>query len=311
MYQSRGFAFSLGVVIPMFYPGTASGEVPVAPILERVLQDPTVDTVELTWIKSPDEERRVKQMLDIAGVAVEYSGAFPYYSLGLDLASLDEAQRVQSVESLKPWMSQAYRLGAQSFLVLSGQDPGPALRTPAKAALADSVNRLCGYAEVLGCGGRPMSVVLEYSDREVDKRCLLGPTAEAAAFADLIRRDHPDFGLVVDQSHVRLLGENPLDIVSLIKGRTANAHIANAIVDPANPLHGDQHPPLGLPGSAIGVLEIAQFLAALRESGYFAVAPGARPANVSLELKSRPGDDPDVVLACAHRYLRRALLSLE
>ncbi|MGE5623569.1 MAG: sugar phosphate isomerase/epimerase, partial [Methanocella sp.] len=160
--------------------------------------------------------------------------------------------------------------------------------------------------------GRPLAVALEHSDRTVDKRCLLGPTPEAVAFADEIRRDHPSFGLVMDLSHLRLLEEGPREAVLTAEGRIVLAHVANCVAgEPENPLFGDKHPPFGVPGSSVGVGAVAGFLSALREAGYLRNEPLGRPATVSLEIKSPPGARPETVLADAKRVLRQAGAMLE
>lgn len=304
--------FSLGVVVPMFYPATAAGEGPVGSALETVLLDDECDTVELSWIKDPAEERKVRSLLELSGVAVIYTGAFPSYTLNLDVASLDDARRRDSVEALLPWMDQAYRLGAEAFMILSGRDPGAERRDAAKRGLADSVRLLCDHAERIARGGRPLAVALEHSDRDVDKRFLLGPTSEAVEFVDELRQSHPGFGLVMDLSHLRLLEEGPKGAMLAAQGRVVLAHVANCVAqDPTSPLFGDKHPPFGVPGSSVGTEDVAGFLAALRDTGYFLPRPGGRPANLSLEIKSPPGERPEIVLAGAKRVLRQALSKLE
>jgi sugar phosphate isomerase/epimerase len=304
--------FSLGVVVPMLFPAIATGEGAITSAVEAVLLDDECDTVELTWIKDWAEERKTRTLLKLSGARVVYTAAFPVYTLGLDLASLDDARRRDSVEALLPWMDQAYRLGAETFMILSGRDPGADLRDVAKHGLADSVRRLCEHAETLSRSGHPLSVALEHSDRDVDKRFILGPTQEAATFVDEIRRSHPAFGLVMDSSHLRLLGEQPREALKAAQGRTILAHIANCIAgDPVHLLFGDKHPPFGVEGSSLGSAEVAEFLRALRDTGYFRDRPGGHPPHLSLEVKSRPGDRPEMVLAGAKRVLRQALSSLE
>ena len=54
-------------------------------------------------------------------------------------------------------------------------------------------------------------------DRDIDKKCLIGPSEYAAAYAREVRRDYPAFGLMYDLSHQPLLHEQSTTALTLLK----------------------------------------------------------------------------------------------
>jgi sugar phosphate isomerase/epimerase len=62
----------------------------------------------------------------------------------------------------------------------------------------------------------------------VDKRALIGPAESALAIARAVRRDCPNFGLMVDLSHIPLLGESPKEALVPVREHLMHIHIGNA-----------------------------------------------------------------------------------
>ena len=101
--------------------------------------------------------------------------------------------------------------------------------------------------------------VIEVFDCEVDKCCLLGPAQLGRQVAEEVSKEHENFGLLVDLSHIPLLKESPEEALVPVKEYLAGAHIGNAVMDPGLPGYGDNHPAFGAPGSANDVSEVADF----------------------------------------------------
>jgi len=150
-----------------------------------------------------------------------------------------------------------------------------------------------------------MPVVLETFDRvPFGKNCLAGPTAEAVTLAQHLREKHPSFGLMIDLSHLPLLGETPQASLTAAKDVLVHVHIGNCVLrDPAHPAYGDNHPRFGCEGGENGASELAEFLRTLLDIGYL---DPAHRRGVSFEVKPMPGESSSVVIANAKRTLAAA-----
>jgi hypothetical protein len=87
----------------------------------------------------------------------------------------------------------------------------------------------------------------------------------------------------------------------------AHVHLSNCLIrDDSSPFYGDKHPPYGLPGSEIGVPELASFLKVLKEAGHFSpVFPTGKPV-LSLEVITPPDRTPEKTLAEAKEAFQNA-----
>ena len=175
--------FKMGIVHFMAFPELAGGLGPWEETVRSIALDPFFTAIEITHIDDPKTRERVKKMIDLAGLSVGF-GAHPII-LGqkLNLNSLDEAERLRALSSLKPLIDEAVFMGAESFVLLSGKDPGEEKRDRAVEALVGSLSELCDYS---AAKGGPM-IVAETFDCSVDKCCLLGPTPLALKLAQRVK----------------------------------------------------------------------------------------------------------------------------
>jgi len=290
-----------GLVHFMAFPACQKGEGPILESLKKILADEYFEVVEITWIKDPATRAAAKAMIVSSGIDARY-GAHPrILSQRLDLNSLDPAVRARAVADLKLGIDEAAELGMRDYVVLSGWDVAPAQRPQAMAALETSLVELCAYAEPKG-----LTVILEVFDRDIDKKCLIGPAAAVDEIARRVKQSRRNFGVLVDLSHIPLLGESPDQALRPVKDHLLHAHIGNCYFkDRSDPAWGDVHPRFGYPGGANDAKEIAAFLKTLFEIGYLKADGSARGA-VSFEMKPLGGEDPELMLAAAKRKLNEA-----
>jgi len=300
----------VGIIHPMAFPEVAKGEGPILETLGRLLADEYFGAVEVTWMKDPAVRAQARAWAEQAGVELIFAGQPPLLSQKLNLNSLAEAERKAAINQCRDSVDQAYELGARMLAVLSGPDPGAQQRPQATAALVDSLKQICAYAQERS-GDYMLAVTLETFDRTVDKKCLVGPTAEAAAVAAAVKEQYSNFGLTVDLSHQPLLGESSADMVIEAIDHLIHVHIGNAYTgDPASPAYGDQHPRFGFPGGANGVPELRRFIEVLIYAGYFKKnTPTSKPV-MSFEVKPLPGESSELVIASAKRTLNEAWAEL-
>lgn len=293
----------LGLVHFMAFPQLAGGDGPWAETVEIIARDNMFSAIEITHINDDAERERVRDTCALAGLSVGF-GAHPIIlGGGLDLNALEERARASAVARMTELIDEAIYMNAESFVVLSGKDPGPDQRTEAIGALVTSLAELCAYS----AGKDGPKIVAEVFDCAVDKCCLLGPAPLAAQVAEKVTEEEPNFGLLVDLSHIPILGESPAQAIEPVVGHLASIHLGNAVLTKGMPAYGDNHPAFGTPGSVNELPQMTDFLATLFKVGF--LAPGKRPM-VSFEVKPMEGQDPLMVLAGSKRMLQAAWASL-
>ncbi len=292
----------LGVVHYALFPASGSGTGDISDTFEPVLSDGDFGAIEVTWIKDDRERSRAAEILRRAGIQVMFSGGPPLLSSGLSLSDVDNAGRAKAVGLAKRLVDMACELGARNLLVSSGPDPGSALREDALSGFRRSLEEICSYA-VDRRPENPVVVCVEPFDREVQWRQLLGPTALAAALVREVRRSLGNCGITLDMSHVAQLREDLTRAIDSAGDCLVHAHLANCVLDPADPLFGDMHPGFDVPGGAYRPEDMGRYLAALDRSGFFSrPCPYGQPV-ASIEVRPAPGQAPAEVLSACKPYL--------
>ena len=298
MKEALASYMQVGIVHFMAYPECMKGEGPIYDTLTKIVEDEFFAAVEITWIKDPAERARVKTLLATSHLTVGYGAQPCLLSQKLNLNHFDAAERKKAVDQVKACIDEAAEVGAGAVAVLSGADPGTR-REEAFALLVDSVTELCGYAKTKG-----LRFVLESFDSKYDKKCLIGPAKDALALCKAVRKTYPDFGIMVDLSHLPIQDETPTQVFGTLKKENiGHIHIGNSVKQAGHPAYGDQHPRFGLPGGENDVPQLVEFLKVLFEIGY--LGKGRRPV-VAFEVKPLPGETSGAVIASAKRTLLEA-----
>ncbi len=288
----------VGIVHFMAYPQCGGGDGPIAESFRSIALDPYFEVIEITRIKDPSVRAQVRALAEQARIEIPF-GAQPILLGGsLDLNHPNSDERARAVDAVKAAIDQAAELGSPAVAVLSGKVSAD--RDDAIRRLVDSLNTLCAYGQTKG-----IRLVLETFDQvPYGKNCLIGPTVDAVRVSEAVRRDHPDFGLMLDLSHLPLLSESSEEALRIAADHLVHVHIGNcAMDDPGHPAYGDNHPRFGMEGTRNDVAELAEYLRVLFEVGY--LAPGRRRI-VSFEVKPLPDEDPEAVIAGSKRTLDEA-----
>jgi sugar phosphate isomerase/epimerase len=289
----------MGLVHFMAFPQLAGGQGPWEETVAHIARDPFFTAIEITHIADAAVRGRVRGICRLANLSVGFGAHPAILGGGLDINSLEESKRGQAVTKLKELIDEAVFMEADSFVLLSGKDPGEAKRPQAVQALVKSLGELCAYS---GQQNGPQ-VIAEVFDREMDKCCLLGPASLAREVAKAVREEHDNFGLLVDLSHIPLLQESPSEALEPVKKYLAGAHLGNAVLTQGMPGYGDYHPVFGTAGSANDLPEMVEFLRTLMDIEFLDEVK--RPI-VSFEVKPMEGQDPLLVIANAQRVMNLA-----
>ena len=289
----------MGIVHFMAFPELAGGKGPWVETVREIALDPFFNAIEITHIEDPEARDAVRDLIRLSGLSVGYGAHPAILGQGLNINALDETARSHACNVLMMHMDEAIYMGAESFVFLSGRDPGEKQREEALEALIKSLHQLCAYSK----RKNGPKIVLEGFDGSVDKCCLFGPAAIGRRIAEEVRGKNDNFGLLVDLSHLPLLQESAAEAIDPVKEYLVGAHIGNAVTDPGLAGYGDNHPPFGTPGSANGLTEMVDFLKTLSDVNF--LNEQTRPI-VSFEIKPFEGQDSSAVIAGAKRLLRRA-----
>ncbi len=298
----------LGIVHFMLFPECIGGEGPVLETAAKIAADDFFRVIEVRPVNDPQVAAKLKGLAEAAHLEIGV-GAQPILLRGkLNLASLDEAQRKAAVEAMKPAIDQAYFFGARimAFLDGPGSYPGEDKKEAASRRLQESIEEMCAYARSTA-SDYTLFLSLETFDQEVDKKSLMGHSKDAAKLAEKVKKSYPNFGLTLDLSHMPLLRESSREGLKAVKDHLIHAHVGNCYQkDKANPAYGDQHPRFGLAGGDSDVDELAEYVRALFDIGYFDKKLPSKMPVLTFEVKPLPGETPEILVANTKRVWREA-----
>lgn len=290
----------VGFVSFMLWPELAKGGGNYQNI-HTLLDDPFFEVIEMTCINDDKERKRVSDEIKKKGKLVAF-GSYPIaLSQNLDINQLNEAERQKVVAALIDVIPQAYDLKAKGFGLLSGKMVPEHNKEQAFNQLVKSLNEIADALKEQG----DIPLVLETFDSlSYAKNTLIGTTKDAVEIAKRVRKKHPDFGLLLDLSHLPLIGDTSGEAIALAKDYLVHAHIGNCIMDkPDHPMNGDKHPPLEDPDGENGEKELTDFLQHLLNVGY--LSKETRPV-LSFEVCCYKDWTPEKIIAQSKDVLRRA-----
>lgn len=294
----------VGLIHFMAYPQCIKGEGPILETLQQICEDDYFTLAEITWIKDPEIRKQAKAMLKQAGMNYCFGAQPTLLTQKLNLNDPDEEGRQKAIAQIKAAIDEAYEMECSGLAFLSGKDPGADKRDEGLQLLFDSVTEICDYAAEQGT----MPILMETFDQlEFGKNTILGPTKDSVAFAEAVDSCCGNFGLMLDLSHLPLLGETPWKMLYEAKNVVKHIHIGNCVMkDPSHPAYGDEHPRFGIEGGEVGVVELAEFLAALFEIGYFNEDEGPKPLSFEVKPIGAWNESTEIVVANAKRTLNKA-----
>jgi len=254
---------NLSLVHFMAFPDMQNGEGQFVQSIQKLEKLKFFNALEMGSINDPNTRIEVCHAAQDCGFKLGFGAQPLILSQGINLNSLEDQIRKDGIEIVKAAIDQAAEIRAESFVLLSGKDPGIEGRSSAYDALADSIWALGKYAKSLG-----IRLVLEIFDRSVEKCALVGPAVEASEFARKVKVNYPEFGLLYDMGHMPLLDESADEVLPLLREHLAEVHLGNCVKVPGSSAFGDKHPRFDYPGGVNGTKELTQFLHSLFVAGY-------------------------------------------
>jgi sugar phosphate isomerase/epimerase len=287
----------LGLVVPAFFPEVRERKGPVLEISRKLAADPFFQALEFSGAEDPVVQRELAKTVRAAGKSLIFSGGTYCYLGQNNLHDLDEREREKAVRNVEKIIDEATGYGCRVLYVMGFEAPAPQERSRAAQKFAQSLTELAEVARKKNPSS-PLTISVEnfYILRETP--FLIGPTLEFAQMLRDLRRQTPNLGLTFDTSHILQLKEDLPSTYKQVQDVIAHIHLSNCLIsDRSSPFYGDKHPPYGLPGSEIGIPELAAFLKALKDAGHFSrTFPTGKPV-LSLEVITPAGQTPEANLA--------------
>jgi sugar phosphate isomerase/epimerase len=296
-----------GVVHPLIYFECRAGGGPVLETLTTIVNDSDFGAIEIAPINDPAVREKARELLASSGLQVVYLPILPIIIEDLALGSADKDKRAAAQIRLRGLIDEAIDFNAPLAMITGPRDPGPEQREAVRERLIEDLRQLCDYAAAQS-KKRLLHLTFENFDRDIEKKRLIGPTAEAVAMVEAV--DRPNLGLTIDLSHLPLINETSAQALQTAGRHLIHAHIGNCVIDyPDSPLYGDFHPRFGHPLGRNDLPEVVEYLRQLNAVGYWEQARTrlqTRPI-LSMELKAIPGEEsPEAILANGKRTFIRA-----
>lgn len=291
--------FCLGTLQWMSYPPARYGY--VDPV-KQLCRDGFFGAIELGHIPDDSEREQIRDMLASSNMRV-FHGAHPVLLKGgFNPNSIDETERLAAQKVLFEAVDEASYIGAEGMAFLSGKW-NPVHREEMLDQLVKTTRAVCKYALHKG-----IMVNLEVFDYDVDKAVLIGPAPLAARYAEVVSHSCPNFGLLVDLSHIPITHEDSRGVIGTLKPYIRHLHIGNAVLKPGAPAYGDKHPRFNFPNSVNSVEKLRDFFLALQQEGF--LRPDQRMV-MSTEVSPYGNEDADIVLAGSKRVITEAWAMLK
>lgn len=233
--------------------------------VSNILDDPFFGGIEVSWVNDPAQRSLIADLASKAGKRLTFGAQPVLLTQKLDVNSLDEAERIKAVTALKGAIPHAVDMNAKGFALLSGKTVDAANKSRAMEQLVKSLVDLGAELKPHG-----IPLVLETFDQlDYGKNALIGPHADAAEIAREVKKSVPNFGLMIDLSHLPLMGETAQQVWDAAGQYVVHAHIGNAVMEkPDHSMNGDEHPPLCDPAGENCVDEVTEYLKVLHQGGF-------------------------------------------
>lgn len=304
MQESIYKYMKVGIAHFTAYPQVEKGEGPILETLGKIAEDDFFTAVEITQIKDREIRRKARDLLEMSHLAVGYGAHIRLLIKKMDINSSENSERKKALRELKDSVNEAYEMGAETVAFMSGKDPGEEKREEAYKRLIDSTKQICDYARSQG----DLMIALKAYDQGTDKKCLIGPAAQARRVAENIRKGFNNFGLQVDLAHLPLLNETPTQSIMPIRNYLVQADLGNCVLkDKNHPVYGDHHPRFGIKGGENDVPEVVAFLRVLWDINF--LNPESPPV-VGLTVQPHGDETSEIVITNGKRVLKEAWAKL-
>ncbi|MGI6019462.1 MAG: sugar phosphate isomerase/epimerase family protein [Marvinbryantia sp.] len=267
-----------------------------------ICKDEYFSAYEITHVADLEEREKVKHMLEQSHMKICYGAQPRLLGSKLNPNDMDEEKRKEAEKILIDSVNDAEYMGAGGIAFLAGKW-SEETKEEQYQQLLKTTRAVCEHAEK-----KDMMVELEVFDYDVDKAALIGPAPLAAKFSADVRMIHPNFGLLIDLSHIPITHEKIETVIRTCRPYITHLHLGNAVAQNGKEGYGDLHQRFGYPNSANDVSELLEYFKVLKAEGFFRKE---NPYVLSMEVTPTADEDADIILANTKRVINRAWALLE
>lgn len=290
----------VGLVYSQAYPDSFTSDENFIENFQKVSLDPYFDATEFHSPKDRAIRKECIKILQDSGMYKIYMGTVEFGNADANMLSWDKSVRNEALRISCRLVDDALEWEAEEVMFFSAPDVGEEHRKEAYKYLEEYYINLANYITSQG----KIRLRMEVNDRNpIAKNFLCGPIAEATVVCQNVRKHYPDFGLVIDLSHVPLLEEEPRETVLKAEDMFVHAHVGTCVKDPKSELCGDMHPGFQTEGSENDVNDVVEFIKAGIESGAIS---DKDPMPLSIEVRPYGTQTTDDVVEYAKKLLTQA-----
>lgn len=289
----------ISLVHPGMWPAAASDVREWERTVQIVMEDPFFERIEIAPIFDQQRRRQFSEWLRVANMKASYLLQPLIFGKGYNLQSSDKSEQLLAVNQIIEALDDAIEAGADRVALISGPNDPTEEPENALERLGESLMLLDHAA-----AKRNLYLDLELFDTTIDKKRFLGDSVMAAQLMERLDKQTTNLKLLVDLSHVPLLGETIEDTVFNTRFWLGHAHIGNCSINPDDERYGDKHPYFGYKNGCHNVPEVTRFLQALKEVGYLSLD---QKATLGIEIMTAEDEEPGLLIAGAKRTLIKAL----
>lgn len=305
--MTNKFKTDIGIVSFMAYPEIGSGKGPIDQLVKKIVADSFFSLIEICHIEDKDMRKEVKKILKTSNIRISFGAHPQIFGKALNINSPNGKVRQESLDTLEDLLDEAYQVEAESFVFVSGPISEKDSIEDQLKLIKLSIDSLCTRNLEIAreYKRKPIDMILEtFDNKDFAKNRLIGPTDISVELARGIRDKHKNFGLLLDLSHLPILGEDYRGSLTKAREYIKHIHIGNCILkDKDHIAYGDEHPRFCIEAGEVFTSELTGFLRTLDEIGYF---EGPKNA-ISFEVKPLKGEDPDITIAGSKRVLLEAI----
>lgn len=299
--------FAFGISVGLLYPEAHTSALRHLSAFTKTAQLGGFETLETTLSDDASVRKAEIAIAREEGKIINYNFPVDFQLSGkADPGSSDAAVRANALALAKRHVDYAAEASSKVIGMTSGIDHRQDARTATRSYFTEYMVALADYAKKVG-----INLAVEPVERGRFKNLLLGPTDEVCSFVTMMHSlGHDNVSVLFDTAHMPLMQEDPISSVRLAhQAGIGHIHIGNAIVgNPANPLYGHTHAPIGIAEGEYDYLEVSAFFAELVKLGYLSTSPvdQAERKCVSLEMARYPGLSATLSAQVAYEKVQQA-----
>lgn len=271
------FPWILGINHQFIYPEGISNPRAHMETLIKLCEDERFDALDCWVTAGFPYRRREIDILRTSKKVINYNIGDRFGEKICRYAAIDADDKCYAHEIFRREADMALESGAKKIIMASGPDDSNHHLDSIQAL----IEFMCEECERLP---KDVTVELEPTDRDIDKKFLLGTLEDTIYVVKKVneRIDHNHVGVLLDMGHIPLMRETIKSAVEKTAAYIDHVHLGNCfLADRSHPLYGDKHVPWCFTGGKYGENDVEEMLGELQSADYFTNSS----ATVSFEMR--------------------------